>query len=250
MLARLRRSWLALAIIAVAIAASYFAWRGLRPAGLPTGIASGNGRVEAVEIDIATRVAGRVREILVREGDFVTVGQPLAQMDTDQLDAQRREAAAQLQRALIGIETARSVVVQREAERTAAAAVVAQREAELTGAERKLSRTEQLARTDNVSLQVLDDDRARVQGMRAAVSAAKAQQAATEAAISAARSQVVDAEASVEVARHHPASRGGLADSTLKSPRAGRVQFRVAEPGEVLAAGGRVLNWSTRPTST
>jgi len=28
----------------------------------------------------------------------------------------------------------------------------------------------------------------------------------------------------------------------LKSPRAGRVQYRVAQPGEVLSAGGRVLN--------
>ncbi|HDW3814480.1 TPA: HlyD family efflux transporter periplasmic adaptor subunit, partial [Klebsiella pneumoniae] len=28
----------------------------------------------------------------------------------------------------------------------------------------------------------------------------------------------------------------------LKAPRDGRIQYRVAEPGEVLAAGGRVLN--------
>ncbi|MEJ1589538.1 HlyD family efflux transporter periplasmic adaptor subunit, partial [Escherichia coli] len=31
-------------------------------------------------------------------------------------------------------------------------------------------------------------------------------------------------------------------DSELKAPRDGRIQYRVAEPGEVLAAGGRVLN--------
>ncbi len=31
-------------------------------------------------------------------------------------------------------------------------------------------------------------------------------------------------------------------DSELKAPRDGRVQYRVAEPGEVLSAGGRVLN--------
>ncbi|MFN6886797.1 HlyD family efflux transporter periplasmic adaptor subunit, partial [Proteus mirabilis] len=33
-----------------------------------------------------------------------------------------------------------------------------------------------------------------------------------------------------------------LDDSILKAPRNGRVQYRVAEPGEVLGAGGRVLN--------
>ena len=31
-------------------------------------------------------------------------------------------------------------------------------------------------------------------------------------------------------------------DSELKAPRDGRVQYRVAQPGEVLAAGGKVLN--------
>jgi len=33
-----------------------------------------------------------------------------------------------------------------------------------------------------------------------------------------------------------------IQDSQLKSPRAGRVQYRIAQPGEVLAAGGKVLN--------
>jgi HlyD family secretion protein len=33
-----------------------------------------------------------------------------------------------------------------------------------------------------------------------------------------------------------------ITDSQLVSPRAGRVQYRVAQPGEVLAAGGVVLN--------
>lgn len=31
-------------------------------------------------------------------------------------------------------------------------------------------------------------------------------------------------------------------DCTLKSPRDGRVQYRIAQPGEVLSAGGKVLN--------
>ncbi len=36
-----------------------------------------------------------------------------------------------------------------------------------------------------------------------------------------------------------------LADSELKAPRDGRVQFRVAQPGEVLGAAARCCSWST-----
>lgn len=230
-----------LAVLAVGLV--YLAWQRFKPSDLPNGIAGGNGRIEAVEIDIATRSAGRIREILVNEGDFVTAGQVIARMDTDQLRAQRREAEAQLQRALIGIDTSKSQVTQREAELEAAKAVIAQREAEFDAAQKKLQRTEQLADRGNASEQTRDDDRARAEGARAAVGAAKAQAAASTAAISAARSQVIAAEASVVAARATiERIDADLDDSVLKAPRDGRVQYRVAQPGEVLSAGGRVLN--------
>lgn len=71
-------------------------WRSLQPEPLADGFAAGNGRVEAVEIDVATRTPGRIADVLVAEGDFVTAGQILVRMDTDVLAAQRREAEAQL----------------------------------------------------------------------------------------------------------------------------------------------------------
>jgi HlyD family secretion protein len=63
------------------------------------GLARGDGRIEAPEIDIAAKITARIREILVHEGDFVTAGQVVALMDTDSLNAQRREAEAQHQSA-------------------------------------------------------------------------------------------------------------------------------------------------------
>lgn len=127
-----RRTSIAIAV--VILVAAYLAWGSFSGGGLPAGIASGNGRIEAVEIDVATKTAGRIKEILVNEGDFVEAGQLLARMDTDQLEAQRRQAEAQLRRAKIGIETARSLVIQREAEHTAAGAVIAQRKARCSSA--------------------------------------------------------------------------------------------------------------------
>lgn len=237
------RPWLLIALVAVIAGGGYFAWQRLGATGLPPGIAGGNGRIEAVEIDVSTRIAGRLREILANEGDFVEAGQVLAQMDIEQLESRRRQAEAELKRATIRIDTANSLVTQREAEREAAAAVVAQREAQLDAAERKLARSEQLVKNFTTSQQVFDDDRASQQGAKAAVGAAKAQLAASEAGINAAKAQVIDAEASVEAAKAAISSIvSDINDSTLKAPRAGRIQYRVAEAGEVLSSGGRVLN--------
>lgn len=122
---------LRLAIVAALAGLGVWGWQSVRPEGLPEGYAASNGRIEAVEIDIAARTAGRVKDILVNEGDFVRAGQVLAIMDTAVLEAQLREAEVQLQRSEIGIETALSLVTQREAEIEAAQAVVAQRTVEL-----------------------------------------------------------------------------------------------------------------------
>lgn len=231
------------ALAALVIVGGVALYRRLNADGLPDGFASGNGRIEAVEIDISARSPGRIREILVDEGDFVEAGQVLARMDTDELEARRRQAEAGLQRAVIAVETARNVLKQREAEREAAQAVVAQREAQLDVAARKLERSERLIRTNATSQQTVDDDRAAERGARAALGAAKAQLAAVEAGIGAAKAQIVDAEAAVEAAKAAIAViTTEINDSTLRSPRAGRIQYRVAQPGEVVAAGGRVLN--------
>ena len=230
------------AAVAVAIVL-YLAWQLLRPQGLPDGFASGNGRIEAVEIDIAAKMPGRIQEMFVDEGDFVARGQVLVRLDTASLEAQLRQAQAQLQRAEIGVQTAESQVRQREAEKSATDALVAQRRAEVDAAQSRLARTEQLAERGTASRQVLDDDRARFQAARAALSAAAAQLAAADAAITTAQSQVIGAGAEVEAMRATiERLEADIEDATLRAPRAGRVQYRVAQPGEIVAAGGRVLN--------
>jgi HlyD family secretion protein len=237
------RTWLIVGVLAALVAGGYYAWQESSNGALPEGIASGNGRIEAVEIDISAKSPGRIKEILVGEGDLVKAGDVLARMDTAQLEAQRRQAEAQSRRAKIGVDTAKAVIAQREAEKTAAAAVVAQREAQLDAAERTLVRSEQLAANNTISQQILDNDRAAYQSAKAAVAAGEAQLAASEAAINAARAQVVDAEAAVDSAQAAIESIDAeIDDATLRSPRDGRVQYRVAEPGEVLGGGGRVLN--------
>lgn len=207
------------------------------------GFVRGNGRIEAVEIDIAATTGGRVEEILFEEGDFVAAGAVLARMDTATLAAQLREAQAQMQRAHIGVRTANSQVMQRQAEIDAARAVVAQREAESRAAQKQFERTRDLAKQRTSTQQALDEDLARLQGARAAVSAARAQVSAAEAAHSMAQAQVVAAEATVEATQATVQRiEAELDDSVLRSPRDGRIQYRVAQPGEVVPPGGVVLN--------
>jgi HlyD family secretion protein len=224
------RAWFLWGVIAaVIVAAGYGAWRWYGASPLPPGIASSNGRIEATEIDIAAKTPGRLKDIMADEGDFVTAGQVLARMDTEVLEAQLREAQAQVRRATISIDTARSQVVQRRAEKEAATAVVAQRKAELDAAQKRFERSEQLAKSGSGSIENLDTDRARYEGAKAAVSAAEA--------------QVIDAEAAVDATTATvDRIKADIKDSTLVAPRDGRVQYRVAEPGEVLGAGGKVLN--------
>lgn len=207
------------------------------------GLAKGNGRIEAVEIDIAAKLPGRVKDVLVKEGDFVTAGQILAHLDTQVFEAQRREAEANLEQARSNVANARSALAQRIAEKNAALAVVAQRQAELDVAKIRLARTETLASKELIAAQDLDDDRANFKRADAAYIAAQAQVKAAEANIENARYQILGAQ-SAQAAAKETISRiqAEIDDSALKAPCDGRVQYRVAEPGEVLGAGGRVLD--------
>ena len=231
------------AAVALAATAALVAWAPWQEQGLGDGFVSGNGRIEATEIAVATKLAGRVKDILVNEGEFVRAGQPLAHMEVESLQAQREEAQARLQQAQEAVSGAQAQVALRESDHQAALAVVVQRESELEAAQRRLPRSEKLAQDGFFSSQLLDDDRTRVRSQQAALSAARSQAKAAQAAIAAARSQITGAQANVK-ALEATLERIDveLADTELKAPRDGRVQFRVAQPGEVLGAGGRVLN--------
>lgn len=230
------------ALVAVA-ALAWYGWQQLKADDLDGAFVSGNGRIEATEVDIATKFAGRVTDILVREGDFVQAGQVLANMQVDTLQAQRNEALAMHQETLQAIAAAQAQVALRQSDAAATRAVVTQREAELDAAKRRLARSEKLAREGAASQQERDDDRARTRSAEAALAAAQAQVIAAEAAIEAARAQHTGAVARANAAQATVQRiEADIVDSELKAPRDGRIQFRITQPGEVLGAGGRILN--------
>ncbi|WP_394708758.1 HlyD family secretion protein [uncultured Desulfobulbus sp.] len=243
MLQKIKKWLIPILVIAALAAAALVAWQMLRPKGPGKGFVNGNGRLEATEIDVAAKLAGRVEDILVSDGDFVTAGQTLAHMQVQTLEAQRDEAAARLQQAITGVASAEAQVAMRESDKQAVLALVTQRESESDAARRRLARSETLTREGAASAQELDDDRARLRSTQAAVAAAKAQVGAAQAAIVAARTQVVSAQSAITAVEATVTRiKADIDDSALTAPRDGRVQYRVAQPGEVLAAGGKVLN--------
>lgn len=203
----------ALAAIVVAMG-GYLAWRKLSPPSLPVGIAKANGRIEAERVDVATKLAGRLKEVLVKEGDSVKKGQTLAVMDTAELEAQMNDAKAEARQA--------------ERQLDQAIALLAQRNSELTLTKQELDRAQKLAAKGYTPNEVVD------QRTSAKISA--------EAAVNSAHAQIDVAKAAIESATARVARiQTYLDDSILTAPRSGRVQYRLALPGEVLAAGGKVL---------
>ena len=181
---------------------------------LPEGLSMGNGRLEATEVQIASKIPGRLAEVRVQEGDKVIQGQLLARMDTRTLEAQRNQAQAEVLRARENY--------------AAAQANVQLRQSELLLSNQEFKRSHELFKRGFASQQLIDQQQARLNTGSAAVLAAKAQVAAVQAAIGAAQAQVAQLTSEID-------------DSSLRAPIDGIIQLRLAEPGEVLGAGGRVL---------
>ncbi len=212
-----RRRWLrpsALGLLlAVAGAGAYFYWRNL-PAPAPAGLAFGNGRIEADEIDIDAKFAGRVAELLADEGDMVRQGQTVARMDTRDLSASLAKAEAQVGAVTRALDEANANL---DAQQT-----------QVTLTQQELDRTSKLAAQGAATRQLLDQRR---QAHDAAV-----------AALAAARFRVSIAERAIDAAEHDvELYKVNIADSSLIAPKDGRIQHRLANVGEVLPAGGRVF---------
>jgi len=237
-----RKGWTAIVVVA-AVVAGVYGWRAWHPAKAGSALISGNGRIEATDFDVAAKTGGRVLDVLVKEGEFVKAGQPLAHMQVDLLQAQLDEAQARQRQAATAVDSANAQVAVRESDVAALRATITQRESELDLARRRLARSETLAKDGAASQQQLDDDRAKVKGADAALLAAKAQVTAAQSAITAARTQVAGAKAEVDAAAATVARiQADIKDSTLVAPRDGRVQYQVARTGEVVGGGGKVLN--------
>lgn len=211
-----RRVSILLVLAVVAAFLGYALWKiFLAPSGLPPeGFARGNGRVEADLVDVSTRLSGRVAEIAVQEGDLVAQGDVLAVMDTTELEAQKMRAQAGIASAEAGVAVAKAGVTKAQAN--------------LALANSELARAETLNEREVITRESLDIRRTEAQVTEAGLVAAQAEVRVRERAVDAETASLREIEARI-------------ADSTLYAPQAGRILYRLAQPGEVLGSGGKVL---------
>ena len=176
---------------------------------------SGNGRLEATEVYVSSKLAGRIEEIFVKEGDLVKKGDKLVKMQTSTLEAQKAATLA-------------NIKVQ-EGELAMAQATVKHKDSAFTGAEKEFKRQSALIATNAVSQRAYDESETRFNSSKADLEYAKASVLAAEGRVAAQKAELQRIEAD-------------LADSVLVAAYDGRIQYLLAHEGEVLSAGGRVMN--------
>jgi HlyD family secretion protein len=203
-----------LGVLAVGGAVWGWQWWQNQPSPFPQEIVSGNGRIEADQVDIATKYAGRVQDISVHEGVLVQPGQVLSTMDTLELEAEISKAKAEVAKAEAAVKEAEALIVQRKSE--------------LKLAEQELIRAIPLVRKGSLSKRTLDQRQSQRDTAVATLNAATANLRTQHRSVDAASAEVKRIQTRID-------------DSFLKTPVVGRVLYRLAEEGEVLPAGGKVL---------
>jgi HlyD family secretion protein len=204
---------LLLVVLALGVIGAGFWWFHSAPL-LPPGIASGNGRLEADQIDVDTKFAGRIAKLFVDEGDMVAAGQVVALMDTQDLQASLKKAQAVVSQAGQALDEAKANLTSQQTQ--------------VTLAQQQLDRTSALVPKGYATAELLDQRRQRMNAARAAQNAAAA--------------KVGEARHALDAATHDvELYRVNIRDNALVAPREGRIEYRIANVGEVIAAGGKVF---------
>jgi HlyD family secretion protein len=202
-----------LLLLAVGVGGAAYWWFHRAPL-LPPGIAYGNGRLEADEIDIDTKFAGRILQLYVDEGDVVKAGQVVAVMDTRDLHAQQRQYEQVVREAQHELDQAKANYVNQQAV--------------VKFDQQEVNRSTFLVPRGYATQETLDQQKQALASAIATLNADAAAIAAADHAVAAATHQV----------QYYTVN---IADNTLVAPKDGPIEYRVANVGEVLPAGGKVF---------
>jgi HlyD family secretion protein len=186
----------------------------LRGETLPDGIVKSNGRIDATQVDVSSKYPGRLSEVAVEEGSNVARGQVIAKITSPEYEAQLRAAKANVQKANDGL--------------AAAEAEITSRQSALAFAKSDFERGQELINSGHITKQTFEQ---RKRNYESAVAAVQSFTSQRDQALSA----IANSEAEVDRIQSI------IDDLTLVSPRNGRVQYKLARAGEVVAAGSPIV---------
>ena len=210
-----RKRWILAGVGVLALAAvAILGWHEFNRTAYPDWIAESNGRLEAEQVDITSKLPGRIIQVLVDEGQMVDAGAILVRLDRTEIEAQLRAGEAQVRRAEQAIDEAGHSVALRASVRLLAT--------------QEFERTNALHDRGYATTETLDQRRGALD--------------AAEAAYQAGVSSVGQAKAALDAAQADVARlKSILADTVLTAPRRGRIQYKLMQAGEVAGPGSRVL---------
>jgi len=195
------------------------------------------GHVEATDVHVSAKVAGRLLEAPLKEGDMVKAGAPLARVDTTdveilirQANADRAQAEADLRLRLAGAR--KEDIAEMEAQ-------IRGTEADIAGARLDLDRMQGLLDRNSGTAKARDDAKTRLSVLEARRGAQRESLARLNAGsrpeeIEAARARVASFEARIAALTQQ------VSDAAMTSPADGVLTSRVAEPGELLQVGSPI----------
>ncbi len=259
-----KRFLIALLMVAVLSGLGWQWWQWRAARALPEGLIQANGRIEGDRNTVAPRFAGRVVELLAREGDTLKRGQPVARLQDDVASARVAQARAALAAAAAGSAAARKgldLLKRRVPLRIdTAEADVAHAEAAVAAAKARAHQARKDARRFARLVEKGGVDRLRADQAQTAWEVAQADLATAMAALTQARKRLAEARlgereiatreadvAAAEAKRQRAEAaldeaQAALDDLTLRAPADGVVTTRIVEPGEVVAPGAPLLS--------
>lgn len=192
------------------------------------------GRIEVGQTPVAAKVAGRISQIYVKEGDNITIGTPLIDMESPEINAKLEEARAARDAAQSQLDKAKNGARPQEIEMARYQYEAAQSAADL--AKTTFERVDRLASEGLMSRQKRDEAYTNYRASQDKANAAKAQY---DLAKTGARSEDIEG-AAAQVRQVEGKIKEALVakdEANLKSPIAGIVDDVIAKPGQVVGQG-------------
>jgi HlyD family secretion protein len=221
------------------------------------------GTVDANEVEVSSKIPGRIQTLTVQEGDQVKAGELIATIESDDLQAAAKAAeataASDKWKLSEAVETERqnegetsSATLTAEAQVRAAQATLAQAQANLDHQRADTTRTVALAKQGIMSAQASDEAETSLQAAEAAVNTAKGNVAAAQASLRQAQAHELLAQVSarsVDESRDAEANARALAQEArveesyaqVVAPIDGKVDVWAARQGEVVSAGSPIV---------